>query len=119
MEPPIPAPNRQRLAGVYSEIVQGAVSVRWGELGALKPVLREFPGAVGHVLAAEHTEPKHLGRRQVRAEFRIKAPARSDRKPVTVAFLHPVVDRDDPASHRYYLSVWRQMVILQALRKWL
>src|SRR5262245_29439079 len=27
MDPSIPAPNRQRLAGVYPEIVQGAVSV--------------------------------------------------------------------------------------------
>src|SRR5262245_19039531 len=99
MDPSIPAPNRERLAGVFSEIVQGAVSARWGELGTLKPAPRELFGAVGHVLAAEHAEPKHLGRRQVRAEFRIKAPACSCRKLVTVAFLHPVVDRDDPASH--------------------
>src|SRR5262245_11562223 len=69
MDPPFPAPFRERLAGIDLEIVERWIAPPVGELGTLKPALRILAPAIGHVLAAEDSHAKHLPRREFGAEL--------------------------------------------------
>jgi hypothetical protein len=67
---------------------------RTRKLGVFEPTRRELIAAIGHVLAAEHAEAKHIGRRQIRFELRIEvATSRLDAF-VAIIPLHPIIDRD-------------------------
>src|SRR6185312_15678423 len=101
MDPALAPPLRQRLAGVDVEVVELGIAALRRQLGLREPARREFLAAVGHVLAAEHAEPKHLGRRELRLEAGIEVAAGRRRQGIAIATLHPVVDGDDPlAAHR-------------------
>src|ERR1700761_2792586 len=94
VDPALLAPHRQRLAGIDAEIIQRAVALSAGKLGAGKPAFREFLAAVGHVFAAEHAEAEHLRRRQFGTEVGRKIPPGRRGKRVVIAALHAVVDGD-------------------------
>jgi hypothetical protein len=60
----------------------------------LEPACRKLIGAIGHVLATEHTEAKYFGGRQIRLEFRIEVATDWLDEFVAVIPLHPIIDRD-------------------------
>src|SRR3974390_65874 len=85
-------PFGQRLARVEAEIIERAVTAFRGKFRAREPTRGKLLATVGHVLAAEDAEPKHLFRRQVRLELRIEAAADRGNETVAVAALHLVAD---------------------------
>src|SRR4029453_6425291 len=58
----------QRLRGVDAEVVEARIVPLGAEPRTDEPARRKFAATVGHVLAAEHTERKHLLRRELRRE---------------------------------------------------
>src|SRR4029450_12592486 len=76
MNPAFAFPFRQRLARLPPEKIAGPIAATRRQLRAGKPAPGKFAPAVGHLLAAEHAEPEHLGRSQLRLEFRVKATPR-------------------------------------------
>src|SRR5262245_10270026 len=81
MDPSLPEPLRQGLAGIDAEIVQRAIAPSLGELGGGEPARGKFPSRVRHVFSAEDAEAKHFFRRQLRPEF----PGRSSCPPALSA----------------------------------
>jgi hypothetical protein len=63
-----------------------------------EPTRREFITAIGHVLAAEHAEAKHIGRVQIRFELRMEVATSGLDALVPVILLHLIIDRDQ-SSH--------------------
>src|SRR5262245_8217616 len=94
MNPSLVQPDRDGLAGIDAEEVERAVVLAVGKLGRGKPAARKFALGVGHVLAAEDAERKHLLGRQLRSKFGIEIAAGGLRDPVAIALLHLVVDDD-------------------------
>ena len=70
------------------------------EFGVLKPVRRKLSGAVRHVLPAEHTEAKHLLRRQFRTKLGIKVLPFVFGKNILVSALHQIIHHDSFTTHR-------------------
>jgi hypothetical protein len=95
VDPSLPAPNRQRLAGIHAEEVERAVSMPYGQLGPGEPAFRKLLARICHVLTAKHAKPKQLPRRQFGSKLRIEIPPNRGAEHVTVVLLHPVVDNDD------------------------
>jgi len=58
-----------------------------------EPTRRKLIGAVRHVLAAKHSQLKHLTRRKLRPKFWIELPANRCYQCVAVAALHTIIDR--------------------------
>ena len=75
------------------------IAAAGGELGAREPAPGKFAGAIGHVFAAEHAEPEHLGRRQLWLEVGIESAAHRCAQHVAVALLHFVADDDGAPAH--------------------
>src|SRR5262245_27447263 len=100
INPAFAFPFRQRLARIHAEKIAARIAASRRQLRAGKPATGKFAPAVGHVLAAEHAEPEHLSRRQLRLEFRVKATSRRRAQHVAIALLHLVVDDDDTLAHR-------------------
>src|SRR5688572_16718172 len=75
VEPAFPAPDRQGLTGADSEIVQRGIAPFRRQFRAAEPGFRKFLAGVGHVLAAEDAQRKHLFRRQFRLEFGVEISA--------------------------------------------
>ncbi len=92
MKPALLAPFRKRLAGINAEIVERWIAATWRELGAFEPRQRELVAAIGHVPAAEHTKPKHFGRREVGFELRIEVATNRLDKFVAIVPLHPIIN---------------------------
>src|SRR5262245_7885335 len=84
MNPAVVAPHRERLAGVDSKKIEGAIAPARRELGTRKPRRRKLLARVGHVLAAEHPELQHLLRRELRLEFGIEVAAHRCREGVAI-----------------------------------
>lgn len=99
MNPSLGAPFRQGLTRINAEEIERAVTPPGCELGTCEPAPGKLFAAIGHVLAAEYAETKHLLRRQIGREFRIEVAADGSRQPIAVTLLHPVVDEDDALSH--------------------
>ena len=59
-----------------------------------KPALGKLSAAIGHVFAAEDSEPQHFARRELRGETGIEVPADWLGEEIDVAALHLVVDHD-------------------------
>lgn len=59
-----------------------------------KPVRRKFRRAVGHILAAEHSEREHLLRGKLRSEIGIKIFSGLLGEPIHVPILHQVAYDD-------------------------
>ena len=94
MYPPLPPPFRQRLTGFNTEVVERVIAGSTRKLGVLEPARRKLIGAISHVFAAEHTEAKHFGWRQIRLEFRVEVATDRFDEFVAVASLHPIIDCD-------------------------
>src|SRR5262249_2406068 len=86
--PTLLAPHGQRLAGVDAEEVQGWVGSVRRKMCTGKPAAGELVAAVGHILAAEHPQPKHLGRCQLRAELRVEFASCRGRELIPIPSLH-------------------------------
>src|SRR6476659_2799756 len=96
VNPPFPAPDRERLGGIDAEEIE-LWSVTLGtEPGVGKPVAREFRLTVFHVCAAKNSEPEHLFRGHLRIEARGKILSDGFRQEILVTALHSVVDLDPP-----------------------
>src|SRR6185312_6753910 len=102
MDPAFAPPFRQRLAGVDAEEIERAIAVAAREPGAREPTLGKLAPAVGHVLAAEHAEANHLGRRQLGLEVRIEIAAGGSHTHIAVALLHLVLNGNRAARHCVY-----------------
>src|SRR5262245_25297550 len=94
MDPALLAPDRERLARIDAEEIERTVVPLGRELRACEPARGEFLTTVGHVLAAEHAELKHLLRCELRLEFGIEIATHRRRPLIAVALLHLVVDGD-------------------------
>ena len=92
MNPSFLSPNRERLACVNAEVVEGAVAARGRQASVRKPAGRKFLTTVRHVLAAEYAEGEHLLRRKLWAKFRIEIASDRFGKDVTIFPLRRVVD---------------------------
>src|SRR5215831_4868111 len=100
MNPSLIAPDRERLAGIDSEVVERAVASAVGKLGGRKPAARKFATGIGHVLAAEDAKREHFLGLQLRAKLGIEiAPCRPC-DAVAITLLHLVVDDDGSLAHR-------------------
>jgi hypothetical protein len=88
-----------RAARIDTEVVQRCVGRTRRELGAPEPAARELILAVGHVLAAEHTEPEKFSRRELRAELGIEVASTRRDQFVAIVSLHAIVDRDCSLGH--------------------
>ena len=99
VNPTLSAPDRQRLAGVYAEIVEAVVASLGRKLCADEPAAWELVDRVGHVLAAEHAEAKHLVGWQIGIKIGIKIAPRRLAQDIAIALLHLVVNSDDPVAH--------------------
>src|SRR5271156_5394647 len=94
MYPSFLSPNREGLACVNAEVIEGAVAVGERQLSVRKPAGRKFIAAVRHVLAAEYAEGEHLLRRKLGAKFWIEIASDWFGEDVTISPLHRVVDID-------------------------
>ena len=122
MYPASRPPDTERLASIYTEPVEGRISVilRQARLG--EPAFGEFVAAISHVLAAEDSERQHLGRCQVWSEIGMEVATGGRDKNVSVALLHTVVHVDTPRLHRGPFAaavarLRRQMAKLRAAAK--
>jgi hypothetical protein len=59
-----------------------------------EPTRRELIAAIGHVLAAEHAEAKHIAGGQIRFELRMEVATGGLDALVAVILLRPIIDRD-------------------------
>jgi hypothetical protein len=100
MYPSFPAPFRERLTGFDTEVVEGVVARSTCQPGMLEPACRKLIGAIGHVLATEHTEAKHFGWRQIRFELQLEIATNRLDEFVAVTPLHPIIDCDQ-SSHMH------------------
>ena len=91
IDPALAAPFGQRLGRIHAEAIESGVVALGAELRMLEPVCREFGDAIRHVFAAEHAEPKHLPRRELRLEARVEVAATTRRQDVGVALLHQIM----------------------------
>src|SRR5262249_16183349 len=118
VNPSFPAPFRQRLAGVYAEIVQRAVAALRCELGSREPAARELCSAVAHVLAAENAESEHFLGRQFGTKLRMEvAPGRRSQL-VPVALLHSVINGDRSLRHAGPLRYRPNLALASTRRAW-
>lgn len=92
MYPALPAPHRERLAGINAKPVQVGIAVGGGEFRPGEPAPWKLTPAVGDVFAAEDTQAQHFRWRQIGAELVIKVAAGRRDEDVSVAPLHPIVD---------------------------
>src|SRR4029077_1998067 len=100
MNPPLIAPDRERLAGIDAKEMEGAVAPAVGKLGGGKPAARKFAAGIGHVLAAENAKREHFLGLQLRSKLGIEiAPCRFCDL-VAITLLHLVVDDDGSLAHR-------------------
>jgi hypothetical protein len=83
-----------RAAGFNTEVVERVIAGSTRKLGVLEPARRKLFGAISHVLAAEHTEAKHFGWRQIRLELWVEVATDRFDEFVAVASLHPIIDSD-------------------------
>src|SRR4029077_17652081 len=96
VNPPFPAPHRERLRGIDAEEIDLG-SVTLGTEPALgKPVVTNARLTVCHVFAAKNSEPEHLFRGQLRSKPRGKILSSGFRQEILITALHPVVDLDPP-----------------------
>src|SRR3974390_2367286 len=92
VNPALLAPFGQMLASVDAEIIEQAVAVFRRKFRVREPTRGQLLATVGHVLAAEDAEPKHLFRRQVGLELRIEAAADRCNEIIAVTALHLIAD---------------------------
>ena len=76
MNPPFRTPDCERLRGVDLEEIQLRIVPFRTEPRVLKPLGGEFRCTIRHVPAAEHPQPQHLFRRQLRLESGVEIPPR-------------------------------------------
>ena len=99
VDPTLSAPDRQRLAGVNAEVVEAVIASLGRKLCADEPAAWKLVDGVGHVLAAEYAEAKHLVGCQVGIKIGIKIAPRRLAQDIAIALLHLVVNSDDPVAH--------------------
>ncbi|MEY2537621.1 MAG: hypothetical protein QOG67_1361 [Verrucomicrobiota bacterium] len=74
------------------------------KLCAREPIVREFTGAIGHVLAAEHSELQHLFGRKFGTKLRVKFATDRFRPQIDVMLLHQIIHFH---AHRFHFR-WLQ-----------
>lgn len=87
-------PDRERLRSVHAEEIERGIVTLRAKLRFLKPVVREFLPAIGHVFPAEDAEPEQLFRSYFRFESGREIFAGWFGQQVFVAALHPVIHFD-------------------------
>src|ERR1700761_7432296 len=92
VDPTLPAPLRQWLAGVDPKEIDCTIPAVKGELCSPEPTAGKFFTAIGHILAAEYAERKHLLGRKFRTKFGSEMASNRSYEFVSVAALHFVVD---------------------------
>ena len=100
MNPPFRTPDCERLRGVDLEEIQLRIVPFRTEPRVLKPLGGEFRCTIRHVPAAEHSQPQHLFRRQLRLESGVEIPPRRFGQGIDEIMLHPVVDDNFPRFQR-------------------
>src|SRR5262245_31052128 len=94
VNPTLPAPLRERLAGIDAVIIERTIAGGRCQLGMLEPACREFFPAIRHVFSAEDSQREQLSRRQLRLEFGIEVSAQRCDKFVAISLLHAVIHDD-------------------------
>lgn len=99
INPPLLAPNRERLGGVDLKKVEFRVMTVGTEFGSKKPVAGELCRTVSHISAAEDTELEHLFWRQLWPETGGKVLSGRFCEEILITALHPIVDLDPDRFH--------------------
>lgn len=94
-DPSIFHPNKQRLRSSDSEKINFRVRFfSTSKLRADKPIARKFLLAISHIFSLKNSKRKHLLRRQLGFELRIKIFPRLFGKIVNIVLLHLIVHHD-------------------------
>lgn len=88
IKPTLFSPDRKRLRSVYAKVVQLGIVTLCAKFSFSKPTCGKLTCAVGHVLAAKNSKPKHFFGRKFRPKSRIKTSTLRLCQEIYVTLLH-------------------------------